>query len=748
MVGYHTYTKVLIPSMNPYSREYKDFWRSEKRKCIDGVWTEGKFMPGVLYFFINFWTIQLNKKATSKVKTLGQPFLRDLEWERAYYTIEARGFSGFEDDDEITCHRGLEKEYSEDEWNLLPGECYKKNGDLKTYVPAREYLFKEHTKNLGNPLFHNEARNVIDIEARGGGKSFWMSVTVAHNFVFDGATNYDEYLDDRFSSETMVGAIDSFYSSTLLTKVQLGLNNLRGDFTYGGEQQPSPLSKAYSGSWMSGKNILAEVDVKIGGNWQKRGSRSTIFHRSFKDNPFAGNGPRPGWTCLEEIGFFDNLIETLGQLKETTADGAVKFGSIWMSGTGGDMIGGATEAAKEVFYNPEKYDALAFTDEYEGSPFKIGMFMPAWKTLNQYKDDNGLTVKAPAMAFLERARDKARAGSDKKAHNDELQQRPVVPSEAFLLTMGNIFPIADLVDHLAWLETSTDGDVIGQNGKMVPDIPEKKKIEDSEGTVIETEERYKFKQFLKRSDPVPCDYPVKKGDDHTGCIQIWEHPDPRAQYGWYVAGDDPYDLDEAVNSSSLGSLIIMKRATIGSGNHDKIVAEYTARPESAKIYYEQARRLLIYFSAICLYENEKIGIKTYFEQKHSLYLLAYTPTILKANQNSKVSRTYGQNMTKNVKKDGTTTGVKAELEVFLRDWLQENVGESRMNLHNIYSKPLIKELISYNDVGNYDRVIALMLAVLQREQMFNIAVEEKEEIKRDEFFDRAFFNQSKLNFNL
>jgi len=199
-------------------------------------------------------------------------------------------------------------------------------------------------------------------------------------------------------------------------------------------------------------------------------------------------------------------------------------------------------------------------------------------------------------------------------------------------------------------------------------------------------------------------------------------------------------LDEAVNSSSLGSLIILKRATVGSGNHDKIVAEYTARPDSAKKYYEQARRLLIYYGALCLYENEKMGIKTYFEQKHSLYLLAYTPTILKSNQSSKVSRVYGQNMTKNIKKDGTTTGVKAELEVFLRDWLQEEVGEGKMNLHFIYSKPIIKELISYNDVGNYDRVIALMLAVAQREQMFNVAIEKKEEIERDPFFSRSFFN--------
>jgi hypothetical protein len=737
MVGYKTYAKTIIPSLNPFSRDYKTFWATEKRKCIEGTWIEGKYMPGILYFFVNYWTIELNKTSTAKVKSLGQPFLRDLEWERAYYTIEARGFSGFADDPDISCHRGLAEAYDPTQWNFLPKSCFKKDGTPKRYVDAREYLFREHPKDLGKPLFENEARNVIDIEARGGGKSFWMSVTIAHNFLFDGATDYDELKaaqdeEQPLTSETLIGAIDSFYSNTLINKVQLGLNNLRGGMSYGNKIYPSPLSKAYSGSWTSGKHVLAEVDVKKGGNWEKQGSRSKIQHRSFKDNPYAGNGTRPGWSCFEEIGFFDNLIDALGQMKEATADGAVKFGSIWMSGTGGDMVGGATEAAKEVFYNPEKYDAISFTDEFEGSPFKIGMFMPAWKTLNQFKDDKGNTIKEPALNFLEKARERAKKGSDKKAHNDELQQRPIVPSEAFLLTTGNVFPIGDLIEHLKWLETSTDGDVIGQSGEMI--------IVDG---------KIEFKPYTKKSDPKPCDYPVKKGEDHTGAVQIWQHPDPNAAYGWVVAGNDPYDLDEAVNSSSLGSLILIQRATVGSGNHDKVVAEYTARPGSAKTYYEQARRLLLYYNALCLYENEKIGIKTYFEQKHSLHLLAYTPTILKANQSSKVSRVYGQNMTKNIKKDGRSSGVKAELEVFLRDWLQEDIGDGRMNLHSIYSKPIIKELISYNDVGNYDRVIALMLAVAQREQMFNLVIEEKEEeIQRDDFFNRGFFQQNTNPFQL
>ena len=61
-------------------------------------------MPGNLYFYVNYWTILLNKTAHSKTKTPGKPFLRDLEWEFFYNWCEARGFSGFEDDKEFTAN--------------------------------------------------------------------------------------------------------------------------------------------------------------------------------------------------------------------------------------------------------------------------------------------------------------------------------------------------------------------------------------------------------------------------------------------------------------------------------------------------------------------------------------------------------------------------------------------------------------------------------------------------------------------
>ena len=88
--------KTKLPKLNPLGLEYKRFWRQEKQRCIEGYWSGNRFMPGLIYFYINYWIIELNKTSKSKQKIAARPFLRDLEWEKGYLWQEARGFSGFE----------------------------------------------------------------------------------------------------------------------------------------------------------------------------------------------------------------------------------------------------------------------------------------------------------------------------------------------------------------------------------------------------------------------------------------------------------------------------------------------------------------------------------------------------------------------------------------------------------------------------------------------------------------------------
>lgn len=719
--------KNIIQNLNPLGMEYRSYWKEERRRCIEGYWQQGRYMPGPVYQYINHWKIELNKGKNSKNKVIDHPFLRDLEWEKGYLFMEARGFSGFEFDKYNTCDRELKDElmfYDEYENKRIISPTEQEilliNEQPKRFTPihyakAREYLRWNHKEDLGRPLMNNQAKNVVDIEARGGGKSFFGANLIAWNFLHDGVFSYED-LRTKPKSETLIGAIDTKYSSGLIKKVKLGLENLTGGVELGDIYYPAPFLKKYSGSWESGKTILAEYEQKIGSNWIKKGSKSMIHHRSFADSPMAANGTRPGFTCLEEVGFMHNLLLALGQLKECTMNGSEKFGTIWMFGTGGDMAGGSTEAVKDVFYNPDGYDCLVFEDEFENKG-KIGYFVPAWKTLNQFKNEEGVTNEKQAQEFLAKERVKLANGKSKQPLYDELQNRPIVPSEAFLVQQGNVFPVAELKEHLSNLESRDRNKELGATGWIQ---------RNGEGIA----------HFKVDHDMFEADYPTKYSKDPKGAVVIWEQPVDKPPYGAYIAGIDSIDQDQADSSSSMGSIIIYKRLINSDQTYHLPVAEYTGRPEFASDFYEQCRRLLEYYNAKALYENQTPGIKAYFETRNCLHLLHRQPVIIKSiSPNSKVDRTFGTHM---------TSQIKDAIEIMTRDWLKTELTPGVLQLTKILSIPLLKELIAYNKDGNFDRVIAFMLCIMQDLEMHRIIVEETDqEIAEDTFFTKKLFTNSR-----
>jgi len=389
-----------------------------------------------------------------------------------------------------------------------------------------------------------------------------------------------------------------------------------------------------------------------------------------------------------------------------------------MFGTGGDMEGGSTEAVQEVFNDPWAWDCLAFPDYYEADGAKdIGYFVSYAKGLNQFKDKEGETDHEKAGKWVEKKRAGLAKGSSKQPLNDELQANPMVPSEAFLVTSGNIFPIKALQDQLNFVNSSVKDFVKGQLGEFVLDPASSKGVT----WIPDLDNKLEA-----------AGYPIKRGATVPGAIQIWEHP-PAGQIpnGMFVAGNDPYDQDQAENSASLGSTFIYKIGDFREGGlRDIIVAEYTGRPETAEEHHETVRRLLMYYNAQCLYENEKNTMKFHFNNNNSLYLLNNTPTFLKATEGSTVNRTYGLHM---------TVPIKSELEIFGRDWLTESIGDGLTRVNTIYSIGLLKELIMYNPSGNYDRIIAWLLMIANKMQHHNVVVEKKKEIELDEFFERKHF---------
>lgn len=290
----------------------------------------------------------------------------------------------------------------------------------------------------------------------------------------------------------------------------------------------------------------------------------------------------------------------------------------------------------------------------------------------------------------------------------------ITPQEACLEFGGNIFPKKELQEQLATIRTNKHL----SNHKQIGDL-----IWEKDGTL---------KWVIKKFGDI-THYPLKKDDNPTGSIVIWEHPVKDAPIGLYILGVDPYDHDQS-GTNSLGSTFVYKRFQDFENYYDIIVAEYTGRPSTAEEYYENLRKLAVYYNGRIMYENERKGLFPYFTAKHCDYLLADQPDIISdVVGNSKVQRKKGCHMNKQIKQWG---------EGLIKDWLNEEQAPGKKNLHNILSEPLLEELISYNDTGNFDRVMALMQVMIYREQLYNVKVKEKKkENKNRVLFEGPIFTQ-------
>jgi hypothetical protein len=270
-------------------------------------------------------------------------------------------------------------------------------------------------------------------------------------------------------------------------------------------------------------------------------------------------------------------------------------------------------------------------------------------------------------------------------------EKPMNTIEARMKLTGNIFPTTDLLNVLARLEVDPNYEAGIFKGML---------------EINEAGEIY-FKEDPKAN--IIYNYPHKREDNTDAAVIMYEPPvrldDGTIPGGVYIAGIDPYDHDQST-TNSLGSTMIINKL------NNKIVAEYTARPNLAKEYYEQVRRLLTFYNARALYENERKGIFDYFESKHSLHLLCEEPRLIRdATKSPGVNRKYGLKMTEQIKRYG---------EGLIKTWLMDLTDQKsfKMNLHNIQSIGLLKELAQYDTDPrkNFDRVMALVCVVYQLQE--------------------------------
>ena len=462
------------------------------------------------------------------------------------------------------------------------------------------------------------------------------------------------------------------------------------------------------------------------GKQTEQGYQSSITGITLKNDPERLRGTRGKLVLFEEGGKFPNL-ETAWRVEQPAVetDDGEAFGLMCLFGTGGTE-GGSFDGLKNIFYNPEAFNVLSFDNIWEDGRdnTKCGFFVPSWSNMEgndengnpKYMDKDGNSLKELAMEELIKQRNIVKDGGASQSSIDRfISERPLKPQEAVLELGKNIFPRKLLMDQLTKIRTNKKI----QSMKHIVDLSW-----DGSGGVKATE---------KKSGDITT-YHLKKDDKPEGSIVIWEYPINDPPFGLYIGGCDPYDHDESF-TNSLGSTFIFKRVRAGEAWNDVIVAEYTGRPATAEEYYENVRKLLIFYNARLLFENERKGIYPYFTNKHCDYLLADQPdkVISEIFKDSKVQRRKGCHMTNSIRAYG---------EGLILEWLMDEYEEGHPNIERIYSEALLEELIENDGVRNVDRVIALCMVMLYREELYQVKVRAaKEENKQVELFSMPLFGK-------
>ena len=529
-------------------------------------------------------------------------------------------------------------------------------------------------------------QHMAELASRGKGKSYSLASILNHIFV----------VGENEEAHEKVKGIVTAYQKEYLTKDGV-LNKFvdMANFCATNTQFPRKRLKnsLQEMTWIMGYKDV-ELDIE-------RGTQNTVLGVSSKDDESKLRGKRAAKILIEEFGTFPRLVDLYNVLLPSVQEGDIVFGQIYMLGTAGDNESDFA-GAQEIMYNPKGYNMYALPnvfDKYnQGKPYFV-FFFPGYVNRKGCYNENGVSdvIKALIEILMNRYRVKYNS-TDPNTIIKTIAEVPITPAEAIVKTGVNMFPVADLTERIGQLDANpTEYDDV-----YVGDL-----VFNKDGQI----------EYKPTSATPIRDFP-HKDNKIEGAIEIYQLPEIDRNTGKpyndrYILGADPYDDDES-NTMSLGSIFVLDLWT------DRIVAEYTGRPPFADDYYEICRKLCLFYNGRLNYEYNKKGLFSHFSTRNSLYLLTDVLEFLKEKQMMKDG--YGN------KSKGTNASpaINAYARSRLRSWLLAPVpimqtidGEEKEvmvpRLFTVRNRALLKELINYNSEGNFDRISAMGMLMLLRE---------------------------------
>lgn len=533
---------------------------------------------------------------------------------------------------------------------------------------------------------HNarEAGNhAIELARRGCSKSYTLASMMAKNLILGEST------DVRKRVTTILTA----YQKEYLADKDGTLSKFEPMINFVSENTEFPRLRLRSSSqemfWQMGY---------LDSYGRKKGSLNSVMGVSSKDDSGKLRGKR-GHIYFEEMGSFPNLLEIFDVVRQGMEEGDYTYGLAFLVGTAAEKESNF-ESAKTLLYNPSGYNIHSIKNVYDkpkqGNP-TFGYFFPAYVNRKGCYNQDGVSDVVKALVQILQARYKAKYSSDPNSVLRVIAEMPITPAEAIIKVKNAFFPVTALTERLQQIDL---------DGKAYDDV--------YVGHLVLDGKDVRFNP----SDETPI---RKYGVDNTtqGALEIYEMPQKdssgKVYPNRYIIGHDPVDNDQA-ESNSLSSTFVLDLYT------DRIVAEYTGRQAFADDNFEIVRLLCLFYNAKCLYESNKKGIFAYFQKMQCTHLLADTPEYLRDKQMIKYS-SFGSN----AKGVNATAAINNYANGLIRDWLLKPVsvivtedGEEKevmvSNLYFIRGRALLEELIAFDPVRNFDRIRALGMLMIYREE--------------------------------
>ena len=557
-------------------------------------------------------------------------------------------------------------------------------------------------------------KHAIELAKRGCAKSYSLAAIMSHNLILG---------ESEESNRRVITVLTAYQKEYLKDDKDGTLSKFKPSINFSFANTPFP--------HLMLKNSPNEMSWQMGYKDEygvEKGSLNQVLAVSAKDDSEKLRGKR-GWILFEEMGSFKGLLSLYDITRKSVEDGDYTFATMYLVGTAAESESDFS-SAKTLLYNPDGYNILSINNVFDrpkqGKP-KFGFFFPSYINRAGCYNKDGVSDVVKALIEILIARYKAKYSADPKSVLRVIAEDPITPAEAIIKVKAAYFPITALTERLSQLD---------QDIHAYDDVYIGKLVQNSNGV-----------EFTPTSD-----IPIRKfgvENDTPGAIEIFEMPEKdrsgKVPHTRYIIGHDPVDNDQA-ESSSLSSTFVLDLWT------DKIVAEYTGRQSFADDNFEIVRLLCLFYNAKCLYESNRKGIFAYFSKMNCTHLLADTPEFLRDKQLIKYS-SFGSN----AKGVNASAAINAYANNLIRDWLMkpvtiiqnvdgEDVEVTAYNLNFLRNRALIEELIAFNQEINVDRIRALGMVMLYREEKMVLyqgnPSRDSEEAPKDYLGNDKFFTEN------